>query len=466
MKNSVSFDKLYDDVVTKGYDFGTGSWAVVNQDITMEMDEYGAYHAVSKKNSNNFTTEELNILKQVCLSTSDKNEDDISKMLYKEIPHIKYDKQLGYYSDLFVGHVKEGKYRENASSGGLGTWILKELLEKKYVDGVIHVIETDNKNRLFEYGISRSIDDIVNGSKTRYYPVEYSDVMSKIKKTPGRYAIIGLPSYIMEIRLLMENDPIIKERIKYTVGLVCGHQKTAKYADFLAWQCGIQPGSLKKINFRKKLDNEPASSYAVEVTGIVDGEIKTITKKMRDLRGGDWGQGAFKVRASDFTDDVYNETADITLGDAWLPNYTEDSKGNNIVIIRNQIIQELVYSGIADGRLQLDKVDENVIKKSQASHYRHTHDELAYRLYKKEQMKIWHPQKRVSSSNKLSFVRKRIQDQRAIIADMTSEHYYEAVKRDDLSYFFEKIDPQVLAYRKLYKIKRIINKLKKFIGIW
>lgn len=66
---------------------------------------------------------------------------------------------------------------------------------------------------------------------------------------------------------------------------------------------------------------------------------------------------------------------------------------------------------------------------------------------------------------KLSFIRKRIQDQRAIIADITSEYYYEAVKRDDLSYFFEKIDPQVLVYRKLYKIKRIINKLKKVIGI-
>lgn len=389
MEDTLGFDKLYNDVVGNGYDFGTGSWAVVNKDIEMKMDEYGAYHPVSKRNLSDFTVEEVNVLKQVCLSTSDKNEDDISKTLFKDIPQIKYDKQLGYYSDLFVGHVIEGEYRKNASSGGLGTWILKELLEKKYIDGVIQVVQSNNKSRLFEYGISRSIGEIIKGAKTRYYPVEYSEVIKKVKQTPGKYAIIGLPSYIMEIRLLMENDPIVKERIKYTVGLVCGHQKTAKYADFLAWQCGIQPGDLEKINFRKKLPDEPSSSYAIEVTGKVGGETKTIVKKMRELRGGDWGQGAFKVSASDFTDDVYNETADVTLGDAWLPEYTKDSKGNNIVIVRNKTIKELVYSGISDGRLGLDKVDETVIKRSQASHYRHTHDELAYRLYKKEIKHIW-----------------------------------------------------------------------------
>lgn len=461
MEDTLGFDKLYNDVVGNGYDFGTGSWAVVNKDIEMKMDEYGAYHPVSKRNLSDFTVEEVNVLKQVCLSTSDKNEDDISKTLFKDIPQIKYDKQLGYYSDLFVGHVVEDGIRENASSGGLSTWILKELLEKKYVDGIIHIVKTNNKNRLFEYGISKNIDEIIKGSKTRYYPVEYSEVMKRIKKEPGNYAIIGLPSYIMEIRLLMENDSVIRDRIKYTVGLVCGHQKTAKYADFLAWQCGIQPGTLEKIDFRKKLSNEPSSSYAVEVTGMVNGESKTVIKKMRELRGADWGQGAFKVSASDYTDDVYNETADITLGDAWLPEYTKDSKGNNIVIVRNNTIKELLYSGIADGRLKLDQVDKSVIKKSQASHYRHTHDELAYRLYKKEKKHIWHPIKRVLPSKRLSFIRSRIQDRRAIIAKLTSEIYVEAVKKNDISYFFKKLDPQVSAYRNLYRIKRIVTKLKK-----
>ncbi|MCG3561936.1 DEAD/DEAH box helicase, partial [Klebsiella pneumoniae] len=58
----------------------------------------------------------------------------------------------------------------------------------------------------------------------------------------------------------------------------------------------------------------------------------------------------------DFTDDVMNETADITLGDAWLPEYTMDSEGNNIVIIRNPIIKRIVEKALTEGRIKLDEI--------------------------------------------------------------------------------------------------------------
>ena len=49
--------------------------------------------------------------------------------------------------------------------------------------------------------------------------------MKTVKDVPGRYAIVGIPSFIMAVRLLAEKDDTIKDRIKYTVGLICGHQK-------------------------------------------------------------------------------------------------------------------------------------------------------------------------------------------------------------------------------------------------
>lgn len=68
------------------------------------------------------------------------------------------------------------------------------------------------------------------------------------------------------------------------------------------------------------------------------------------------GLGFFKPISSNFSDDVFNETADIVVGDAWLSPYNQDSKGNNIIITRSAVIDELISQGIKDKKLRLDKV--------------------------------------------------------------------------------------------------------------
>lgn len=439
MINQKNFKYIYNEIKENKYDFGTGSWAVVNDKVKMNFNQFGEYvSSINSSEIEELSQSEIESLRKTSMLLSDENESDIAEELFSEVPNIKYDNRLGYYSSLYVGHVLEGTYRENGSSGGFGTWLLKELLEKKIVDGVIHVKESNQENKLFEYGISNTIDEIIAGAKTKYYPVEYSEVLKKVLTTPGKYAIIGLPSYIMELRLLAKENPLLKEKIKISIGLVCGHQKSTKFAEFLAWQCGIKPGNLKNINFRKKQNDEPSSSYAIEVTGIINGHEKTIIKKMSELKGGDWGQGFFKVRASDFTDDVMNETADVTLGDAWLKEYVTDTKGNNILIVRNPIVKSIIDEGIKNGIIKVNNVDSDTIFKSQEAHFRQTQDELKYRLYKKEKNEIWHPRKRVNSSNELSWSRKRIQDKREKICDKVPLIYEKAVKKDNINYFLRK----------------------------
>lgn len=390
----------------KIYSEGSGVCTFVDKDIKMELNEYGMYEEVIKSKDK----KEINsLVRYVSPNLNDEvDESDIAKNIYEDVEEINYDKRIGYYKSLYVGHVKEGDYRSKASSGGMGTWVFKELLERKLIDGVIHVKENKDKDSeiMFKYDISRTVEEIKQGSKTKYYPLEFSEVLKTVKEKPGKYAIIGIPSFIMAIRLLAEKDKVIKDRIKFTIGLVCGHQKSSKFAESLAWQVGIKPGNLRYIDFRKKLLDKPASNYAVEFRGIINGEEETIVKSTKELIGQNWGQGYFKRFSSDFTDDVMNETADITLGDAWLPEYTKDSKGNNIIVVRDPIIDNLIKEGIKSNKLNLDIVDKEIIFRSQSAHYRHTYDELAYRLYKRDKSNQWRPKKRIGASKKHFFIKK------------------------------------------------------------
>ena len=430
----------------------SGSCAVVDDNIKMDLNEYGIYEEIVMLDEN----DELDpVVEYVSPNfNSDANETEISKKLYGNIQEIQYDERIGYFKSLYAGHVNEGEYRDNGSSGGMGTWIFKELFEKDLIDGVIHVKENSDKSSpiMFKYDISRSIDEIKAGSKTKYYPVEFSKVMKTVKDVPGRYAIVGIPSFIMAVRLLAEKDDIFKDRIKYTVGLICGHQKSSKFAEAIAWQVGIKPGNLKHINFRKKLLDKPANNYGVEISGVIDGKEVTIVKPTKELLGQNWGQGYFKTKASDFTDDVMNETADIALGDAWLPEYTKDSKGNNVIVVRNPIIDDLITEGIKSGRLNLDVVDKETIFRSQAAHYRHTHDELAYRLYKKDKLNQWRPKKRIEASNDIPLLRRKVQDLREEISTQSHIVYKRAVELDDLDYFKTEMGKLSKKYNQLYRL--------------
>lgn len=442
----------------KIYSESSGSMAVVNEKIKMNFNEYGMYDEKIMEEDNALFDP---ISAFVSPNFNAKiNEDYIASRLYGNLNNINFDSRLGHYLSLYAGHVTEGDYREHASSGGMGTWIFKELFDNDLIDGVIHVKENLDKTSdvMFRYDISRSIEEIKEGAKTKYYPVEFSDVLKKVKDIPGRYAIVGIPSFIMAVRLLAEKDEIIKERIKYTVGLICGHQKSSKFAESLAWQVGIKPGNLKHIDFRKKLLDKPANNYGVQFTGIVDNKEVTITKPTKELLGHNWGEGFFKVRASDFTDDVMNETADITLGDAWLREYTKDSKGNNVIIVRNPVIEDLIIEGMRSDRLRLDKVDKETLFRSQASHYRHTHDELAYRLYKKEKNNEWYPTKRIKPSKRTPYLRRKVQDLREEISVSSHVIYKKAVELDDLDYFKSEMGKLSEKYRRIYLLLTIQKK--------
>ncbi|MEE5988842.1 Coenzyme F420 hydrogenase/dehydrogenase, beta subunit C-terminal domain [Ligilactobacillus equi] len=440
----------------KSYNEASGVISYYNNS-KIKLNEYGEY----EEKIDNTT-----ILNGISPNYTDiTNEDEISKELYGNLDDIFYDKRIGYYKSLYVGHVAEGNYRKNASSGGVGTWIFKELFERNLIDGVIHVKQTSGDvDKLFSYQISKSIEEIQDGAKTKYYPVELSEVLEIVRNTPGRYAIIGIPSFIYALRLLSKKDAIIGERIKYMIGLICGHQKSSTFADFMGWQLGFKPGNMTYINFRKKLPGRRSSDYGIEVHGYIDGKYTEKISPTSELLGQDWGQGWFRVFASDYTDDVFNETADLVLGDAWLPGYTDDSDGNNVVIVRNEAIDEIIKESLKNGNLNFDDTDADTIFKSQSSGYRHLYQELPYRLYKRDKEEIKRPKKRVEASDDIQPKRRKIQDIRENISINSHIYFKEAVEKEDLQYFIDKMMPLSKKYQQLYKrslLKRVIGKLKR-----
>ncbi|MGO1433608.1 MAG: Coenzyme F420 hydrogenase/dehydrogenase, beta subunit C-terminal domain, partial [Ruoffia tabacinasalis] len=133
-------------------------------------------------------------------------------------------------------------------------------------------------------------------------------------------------------------------------------------------------------------------------------------------------------------------------------------KGNNVVIVRNPEIEKLIENGIQEKRLNLDRVKSDTIIRSQAAHFRHTQDELAYRLYKKDKRKQWRPTKRITAGDSLPYLRKKVQDLREEISQQSHIVFNEAVRRNDLNYFTNEMGKLTKRYHLLYRLIAWQNK--------
>ena len=434
---------------------GSGVDDLVDEDLHTRLDEFGQYHVDYND------TKSDNIMKTAMNTRGSRNEDNVAEEIFSETPGIRHNDKLGYYLDLYVGYVTKNNFRKDGSSGGFVSWLASKLLESGKINGYIHVKKSEKSGILFEYGISRTVNEIKSGAKSRYYPAELSEVLKEVKNKPGKYAVVGIPEIITELRLLAENDLVIKDRIKYYFGLVAGHQKTTKYAEAIAWEYGIKPGNLEDIDFRVKKESGTAIEYDMKFTGKIDGEKRTFIVRNNEPFVSSWAHGFFKARFSDFTDNTFNEVADITFGDAWLDEYVGDPMGNNILIIRNQEIANIIKNGDKDGEIEVDKVDEEVVNRSQQGLIHHTRDELPYRLHKEIKKYGWAPIKRVKPSDVLNIHRKKVQDVRQDIVEKSQIYYKDAVARNDFDYFRAKMQPFVDKYKKLYNQPITFNKTKK-----
>ncbi|MDZ8117323.1 Coenzyme F420 hydrogenase/dehydrogenase, beta subunit C-terminal domain [Pontiella agarivorans] len=437
-------------VIDGGYCIGCGACSYAGKNsIELVEDEYRRYQGRIKPESQD---QDLDAALAVCpFSNHALNESEISRRVFSH-DDGSTDEVIGYNRSLYAGFVSEGDYRERCNSGGMITWMLIQLLEKGIVDAVIHVKKSSRHGTLFEYGISKNCDDVLNSAKSRYYPVEISRVMETVRSIDGRYVFVGLPCFIKSVRNLAKIDSLINDRIILYIGLVCGHLKSKTFANLFAWQAGVPEGQLSDIDFRVKMEGRTANAYGVKITDE-NGEETLLQSK--DCYGVSWGHNFFKYEACDYCDDVFAETADVVVGDAWLPGYVYDSKGNSIVVIRNEIFDNLINSGMHSGQLALDVLTAKEVRESQAGGIRHRRGGLSYRLYLKKKRGSWVPDKRVDPENtKLSFGRKMIFRYRMHLRVLGYKAWDKAIESDDFKVFVRKTKLHLKIYDRMVRLNK------------
>jgi coenzyme F420-reducing hydrogenase beta subunit len=376
------------DIVENNLCIGCGLCSAICPQHTLEMkwNQYGEYNPIEVKSCDT----ECGLCLKVCpFEEGNDNEDTIGKAYYGNIPGVCHRPETGYFLESFVGYAPNN--RELGSSGGMATWLLSTLLKKGIVDYVIAVVPNDDPDQLFKFAVLNNPESILKSSGSAYYPVELSGVLREIQNKPGKCAIIGLPCFIKAIRLATQKNKKLNEKIHTIVGIVCGQLKSKYYTEYISALSGVNT-PLQKVNFRGKSPEKPASNFYFSCTS----KKGAVGKIFWDEGVAEaWLNRWFTPNACNYCDDVFAECADVTFMDAWLPEYFEDHKGNNLILVRSVNAQKIIHDGIAYEEINLKMIPIQKVIESQPAGISEKRINLAYRLYLSVHKGYFAPQKRI-----------------------------------------------------------------------
>jgi coenzyme F420 hydrogenase subunit beta len=297
---------------------------------------------------------------QLCLKVCPGHNVDFEQLnrqfLGRQVPINTLNILLGNYLNCYTGYSTDSKIRFDSSSGGMVTQLLVFALEEGIIDGAL-VTRMKKDNPLEpELAIARTKDEILEASKSKYCPVPANIALREILEKDGKYAVVGLPCHLHGVRKAEQFNKTLRDRIILHFGLVCTHNDSFLQIDYLLQKYGLKYSDLAEIIFRGK-----------GWPGVLTFKLRSGSEVNYPFR--DWvgihEQCFFTPSRCLVCCDQSAELADLSFGDAWLPEFSDDKLGTSVLISRTRVGEELLLKAKLNNRVELDEISAIKMAKSQ-----------------------------------------------------------------------------------------------------
>lgn len=245
----------------------------------------------------------------------------------------------GHFEQASIAFAGDKALREASTSGGLVTALLIDMLEHKEIDGALVIAPDESVLWKGKAIIARSKAELLNTAKSKYAITATNAALAEIRKTPGKYAVVGLPCQLHGVAKAVTLDERLRERIVLTLGLCC-HAAIEHEAFRIIWDSlGDKARTARKFISRvgkhpgtPHLELQDGSLYPVyfgERSGYRPTSIEVINILYR----------LYTPERCLTCFDAMAEFADIAVGDPWMapPDKSVDfHKGWSFSLIRTQ----------------------------------------------------------------------------------------------------------------------------------
>ena len=280
----------------------------------------------------------------------------LNKALFGKIPE---NRLLGNYIQCYTGYAKDPDIRWRGSSGGVVTALLLFLLRERLIDGALVTRMVKGDPLRGEPFLARSENDILSSIGSKYIPIPVNQLLSEIRCQSGRFAVVGLPCHIQGIRMAELKHGWLRGKIAYRLGLICSHTFSSYGVEFILRKMKIPCEDLAELSFRG--GGWPGGLKATLKDGTIR-HVPTLDSWWSEMFGGYF----FCYKHCTFCPDLLAEFADLTFGDAWIPQVLKrDNLGTSLVLARTAIGKQLLSEAAAKQVIEVSPLDADDAARSQ-----------------------------------------------------------------------------------------------------
>lgn len=298
--------------------------------------------------------------------------DDFSRSLFG-VP-ASYEANRGHVRSAFLGYATNPDIRRRSTSGGIVTGLLAHLIETGELEGAL-VVGSDSENLWAGRGyVARSREELLSSMVSKYVVTSVVDLLADIRKSPGRFALVGIPCQIHGFRKLERLAPAWGRKIALTIGLYC--HATLEY-EALRLMFDHNRRSIEgavRFNYR---EGKLPGTWAVE---LADGRKRRMPYP--EARG-------FHPNAKESINFFYKlyapgrcltcidaaaEFADLAVGDAWLRNLQDIPKladGYSLIVARSEKGERVLEACAERGALVLEPLAREEVLRGHDKMIRH-----------------------------------------------------------------------------------------------
>lgn len=258
---------------------------------------------------------------------------------------------------MWEGGAADDALRLAGSSGGAASALAVFALEHLGFQLVLHVGSDPDAPYLNRTVVSRTRDEVLSRTGSRYAPASPCEMLDVIENADGPCLFIGKPCDVAAAQRARKQRPKLDRNLALTVAFFCAGTPSTNGTLALLRRLGVSDvDDLAEVRYR---GNGWPGRFVARTSK--DGETYSCTYEQS------WGEvlSSHVQWRCRLCLDHTGEFADISVGDPWYREIREGEIGSSLVIARTEAGRGHIGRAIEAGALEAARVDSELLPKSQ-----------------------------------------------------------------------------------------------------
>jgi coenzyme F420 hydrogenase subunit beta len=276
-----------------------------------------------------------------------------SKDQQENIPELQ--KSWGSVLEVWEGFATDNEIHHDGSSAGMATALALYCVEKENFYGTLHIGSDENYPLENKTYLSRSRDELLIHTGSRYAPASPCDSLDKIENAPNPCVFIGKPCDVSGMRKAENLKEKLSDKIGLSIGIFCAGAPSTKGTVDLLNMHEIPIDEIQHIRYRGK--GWPGH-FSVD-DGNTDNLLKLTYKES-------WGfLQKYRPYRCHMCPEGTSESADLSCGDPWYRGLPDNETGSSLVLVRTEKGKEILKKAHKAGYINVQPLDPEKLGLSQ-----------------------------------------------------------------------------------------------------